>query len=66
VFALLKEAVFAGGLVRDVWVTKTACLGLCPKAGTTVALYPHGEIQTEVLPGDCRTLLATATSEPTR
>lgn len=62
VFTLLKEQVISRGLVRDTWVTKTACLGLCPKTGATVAIYPRGDVRTEVLPSDVPDLLALASA----
>jgi (2Fe-2S) ferredoxin len=37
----LKAEVAQRGLVRTVWVTKTHCLGICPKHGATTAVYPH-------------------------
>jgi (2Fe-2S) ferredoxin len=50
-YAALKREVAERGLVRDVWVTKTHCLGICPKAGATVARYPsESPILTEVEP----------------
>lgn len=66
VFTLLKDVVLGGGLARRVWITKTACLGLCPKSGTTVAVYPQGVIQTEVLPEDCPTIMKIATGDDRR
>ena len=60
VTAQLKAFATARGIVREVWVTKTRCLGLCPREGTTVALYPRGQIFTEVLPTDCPALFALA------
>lgn len=43
VYAALKTLVAEHGLVRDVWVTKTHCLGVCPRAGCTVARYPSSD-----------------------
>jgi (2Fe-2S) ferredoxin len=40
-YDMLKAEVGKRGLVRSVWVTKTHCLGICPKHGATTALYPH-------------------------
>jgi hypothetical protein len=39
VYDALKREVAARGLVQDAWVTKTHCLGICPKVGATVARY---------------------------
>jgi (2Fe-2S) ferredoxin len=40
VYDALKAEVAHRGLVRAAWVTKTHCLGICPKEGATVAAYP--------------------------
>jgi (2Fe-2S) ferredoxin len=54
----LKREVAARGVVRDVWVTKTHCLGICPKAGATVARYPSDSpILTEVEPENAAALV---------
>jgi (2Fe-2S) ferredoxin len=55
-FEALKNEVLARGRVADVWVTKTFCLGVCPRLGATVAVYPKGLLLTEALPGDAPTL----------
>ena len=39
----LKREVALTRRVVDVWVTKTNCLGICPKEGATVARYPSAE-----------------------
>jgi hypothetical protein len=36
----LKAEVAARGEHTTTWVTKTHCLGICPKSGATVARYP--------------------------
>ncbi len=54
----LKQHVLSLGLAREVWITRTHCLGLCPEVGTAVALYPKHRIYTEVLVEDLPTLLA--------
>ncbi len=59
-FEALKQEVFARGLVVPVWVTKTHCLGICPKEGATCARYPApagGPIVSDVLPSDARALV---------
>lgn len=33
---------FSERKITDVLVTRTQCLGLCPEAGATVAVYPDG------------------------
>lgn len=57
VYEELKREVAARGAYSSVWVTKTHCLGVCPKMGATVAVYPSGRIVADVLPGDAPTLL---------
>jgi (2Fe-2S) ferredoxin len=60
VFDAVKREVFARGLVNPVWVTKTHCLGICPKQGATCARYPAppgGPIVTDVEPHDVTALV---------
>jgi len=60
----LKIAVAKGGTVRDTWIAKTHCLGICPKVGATIARYParegHGPIETEATPSDVGAILSEA------
>jgi len=52
------EAVFAELKKRTShWVTRTQCLGLCPKRGCTVAIAPSMQYVVEVEPGDVDALL---------
>jgi predicted metal-binding protein len=39
----LKATVAARRSFAEIWVTKTHCLGICPKRGATVARYPSAE-----------------------
>lgn len=39
----LKAGVAARRSFAEIWVTKTHCLGICPKRGATVARYPGAE-----------------------
>ena len=58
VYDALKTAV--AGDVRGTWVTRTQCLGICPKRGATVARYGADiapAIKTEVTPADVPELL---------
>jgi (2Fe-2S) ferredoxin len=48
VYAALKTKVAQSGLVTRVWITRTHCLGLCPRKGATVASHPGGGLFTEV------------------
>lgn len=43
VFVAARNAVGNAGRVRDVWVTRTACLGHCPQRGCAVAIHPGNE-----------------------
>lgn len=61
VYNALKDAVTD---TRGVWITKTHCLGICPKQGCTVARYPEQRIVTEVTPTDVPMLLAEPGSSP--
>ena len=57
----LKAEVAARGEHTTTWVTKTHCLGLCPKRGATVARYPSSEpILSDVEVADVRALLGPA------
>lgn len=53
----LKKEVGRRGLVRAVWVTKTHCLGICPKHGATAAVYPRQAMWAGAEAGDATTLL---------
>lgn len=44
VYARLKDEVARRGEVRSTWVTRTLCLGVCPRDGCAVASYPSGRI----------------------
>jgi (2Fe-2S) ferredoxin len=52
VFHTLKGEVAKRGAYRAIWVTQTQCLGICPKRGCTVAIYPRQRIVSEVEPAD--------------
>jgi predicted metal-binding protein len=59
-YAALKEEVAQRGRVADVWVTKTHCLGICPKRGATVARWPAAPpsaVLSDVEPADAAVLL---------
>jgi hypothetical protein len=62
VYSAMKQAVDARGAVREAWITRTQCLGICPKQGCTVAVVAGGaeRIVAEVVPGDATPLLAGA------
>jgi predicted metal-binding protein len=54
----LKRGVARAGAHTSIWVTKTHCLGVCPKVGATVAVYPAGRILADVEVADADALLA--------
>ena len=66
VYDAFKLVVARAGAHRDVWITKTACLGICPKRGATVAVYgagagaQRGEIFAEVEASDAEEMFAHA------
>lgn len=41
-----------------VWITKTSCMGVCPKQGATCARYPRARIFTDVKAADAHVLYA--------
>jgi (2Fe-2S) ferredoxin len=57
VYEALKVEVALRSLVRSVWVTRTHCLGICPKDGATVAVYPEMRMWVEATETDAGTLL---------
>ena len=60
VYDALKREVGRRGEIATTWVTKTHCLGICPRDGATVARWPAGAtsaIVTEVAPADAGALL---------
>ena len=60
----MKAEVAKRGRVVDVWVTKTHCLGICPKNGATVAVYPSADpIRPGLAPSDVPALLDTAADD---
>ncbi len=59
-FTELKRRTLTSGLASRVWVTKTACLGICPKRGATVALYPVKRFFADALVSDAETLVTMA------
>jgi hypothetical protein len=57
VWQALRSAVAGRGWLARVWVTRSQCLGLCPKRGAAVACYPRGELWVEAEAGDVEGLL---------
>ncbi len=64
-FDALKDEVGTRGAFRDVWVTATHCLGVCPEHGATVAVYPRQAIFTEAVAADARALYASEAERTT-
>jgi (2Fe-2S) ferredoxin len=62
VYEALKAEVSRRGAFRSIWVTRTHCIGICPKRGCTVASYPERAIYRDVELTDVATLLTHATS----
>lgn len=60
-FQTLKRLVLGSGVARSVWVTETRCLGICPKRGATVAIYPRQEIVPGVVAAEAEALLKRVT-----
>jgi predicted metal-binding protein len=60
----LKEEVPRRGLVRSLWITKTHCLGICPKDGATVALDPPKRMWAGAKADDAGTLIELAMGAP--
>ncbi len=60
-FLALKKLAGERGDSNVVWITQTGCLGLCPKSGATVAVYPRQQILTEVEAADAARLYDEAT-----
>lgn len=59
-FSRLKAEVLGGRAPATVWVTETKCLGICPKRGATVAIYPNQTLLSSVEADDAPRLLARA------
>jgi (2Fe-2S) ferredoxin len=62
VYEALKAEVARRGAFRAIWVTRTHCIGICPRRGCTVACYPERAIERDVELADVPTLFARATS----
>ncbi len=44
----LKDWILQMGLVKDVYCTKTQCLGFCNSDGGVVVIYPSGKFFTDI------------------
>ena len=61
VYAAMKSDVAERGAYRAIWVTKTHCLGVCPKHGATAVVYSSRPVAAalfrEVEEADARALI---------
>lgn len=58
-YAALKDEVARRGAFASAWITKTHCLGVCPKSGCTIAMYDRARsLYSEVTPKDALALLS--------
>ncbi len=65
VYDALKGEVAARRCFAEIWVTKTHCLGICPKRGATVARYPgRNPIVSDVEVSDVAALLEDSNASP--
>ena len=65
-FLALKAEVAARSDYARVWVTKTACLGICPARGAACARYPRQRIFSEVEAADAEAIYASLDEEDPR
>jgi (2Fe-2S) ferredoxin len=56
-YEALKAEVARRGVVASAWITRTGCLGICPKVGCTVVRHPGALVFTDVDAGDAAELL---------
>lgn len=69
VFTALRSGALRAGLSRDLWVTRSGCLGHCPAQGCAVVLHPQNRHLVEVEVGDVAQVLhlaADTTQDPPR
>jgi (2Fe-2S) ferredoxin len=63
VYAQMKSEVARRSAYRAIWVTRAQCLGLCPRRGCAVAVYPRQQIISEAEPDDVVALFERAAAE---
>jgi len=56
VLARLQEERARCGLYREIFITETRCLGICPEVGATVVVYPEAVWYVGVTASDAREL----------
>lgn len=61
-YQALKVEVLKRGLIRETWIAKTHCLGICPKEGATITRYPprggHPPVETGATLDDVDAILS--------
>ena len=57
VWEALRREVVARRKLATVWITRSHCIGICPKAGATLATFPRRAILSGVLPEDAARVL---------
>lgn len=60
VLEALRTEVQRSGAGGAIWITESKCLGMCPRKGAGLAVYPSGELYTQVVPSDVPTILQNA------
>lgn len=58
----LRDEIAKRGLGREVWITRTMCLGICPEHGCTVEVSPGGGLFREVEPAHAAALVELASA----
>jgi len=59
IVAALRRARTEHGVASSVFVTETTCLGVCPREGTTVVVYPEAAWYVGVTPADVPEIVET-------
>ena len=57
VYLKFKEAVAERGLISQVYVTRTRCLGFCNPIGTTIVVYPAATWYHQVKPEEVQDII---------
>ncbi|MFO0658607.1 MAG: (2Fe-2S) ferredoxin domain-containing protein [Polyangiaceae bacterium] len=51
-YTACRNLIAARGLFSKVWITRSYCLGVCPRVGAAVSVSPSGALFTEVEPSE--------------
>jgi len=62
-FDILKSEVTRRREYGDVWITRTACMGVCPRRGAAVAMYPRQKLWADATPADAAAIYAQAIAD---